>query len=236
MIPGDIDLTENLDFRKSRRKELPSLPWYISSCIINDDDNIMSIANYIVPTSTTLSYNNIYYDDNIITDISEELWINDTFINDFTSTTNSSSTTLILDNNIVEITNNGISLTNMVLYNDKPKKDIFGNIIPSKEIIPKICYEIKEKISERIPKLPWETNRNLFINECDNRIPWKKRSKFSRFNKSWELDFKPNTNPICYLEGKSSSFIRSYLNRETEDNHGYLTNMGYLRIHDAIIE
>ena len=90
MIPGDIDLTENLDFRKSRRKELPSLPWYISSCIINDDDNIMSIANYIVPTSTTLSYNNIYYDDNIITDIAEELWINDTFINDFTSTTTSS--------------------------------------------------------------------------------------------------------------------------------------------------
>ena len=230
MIPGDIDLTENLDFRKSRRKELPSLPW---SNISLNNDGIIITTNYVQPMSSLSQYNNfnIYYDD-IIT---EELWIDDSFGNHFTSTTTSSSTSTILYSNSIEtiIYNDTSSKTYKALY--KTKKDIFGNLIPSKEIIPKICYEIKEKISERIPKLPWKTNHNLFINECDNRIPWKKRSKF-RFNKSWELDFKPNTNPICYLEGKSSSFIRSYLNRETEDNHGYLTNMGYLRIHDAIIE
>ena len=233
MIAGDIDLTENLDFRKSRRKELPSLPW---SNISLNNDGIIITTNYVQPMSSLSQYNNfnIYYDD-IIT---EELWIDDSFGNHFTSTTTSSSTSTILYSNSIEtiIYNDTSSKTYKVLYNTKPKKDIFGNLMPSKEIIPKICYEIKEKISERIPKLPWKTNHNLFINECDNRIPWKKRSKFSRFNKSWELDFKPNTNPICYLEGKSSSFIRSYLNRETEDNHGYLTNMGYLRIHDAIIE
>ena len=233
MIAGDIDLTENLDFRKSRRKELPSLPW---SNISLNNDGIIITTNYVQPMSSLSQYNNfnIYYDD-IIT---EELWIDDSFGNHFTSTTTSSSTSTILYSNSIEtiVYNGTSSKTYKVLYNTKPKKDIFGNLMPSKEIIPKICYEIKEKISERIPKLPWKTNHNLFINECDNRIPWKKRSKFSRFNKSWELDFKPNTNPICYLEGKSSSFIRSYLNRETEDNHGYLTNMGYLRIHDAIIE
>ena len=27
MVPGDIDLTENLDFRKSRKATIPKIPW-----------------------------------------------------------------------------------------------------------------------------------------------------------------------------------------------------------------
>ena len=72
MIPGDIDLTENLDFRKSRRKELPSLPW---SNISLNNDGIIITTNYVQPMSSLSQYDNfnIYYDD-IIT---EELWIDD---------------------------------------------------------------------------------------------------------------------------------------------------------------
>ena len=40
---------------------------------------------------------------------------------------------------------------------------------------------------------------------------------------------------ICYLEGKSISFIRRYLNHEEEDNSSYLTNMDHIRIRNAEI-
>ena len=53
MIPGDIDLTENLDFRKSRKKEIPKLPW--------NKNNISTINESDITITLDNSANNITY-------------------------------------------------------------------------------------------------------------------------------------------------------------------------------
>ena len=68
MVPGDIDLTENLDFRKSRKAIIPKIPWeelhgnFISEDMLNtafNDDTefrITTSSSSISTTSMHISY------------------------------------------------------------------------------------------------------------------------------------------------------------------------------------
>ena len=217
MIPGDIDLTENLDFRKSRKKEIPKLPWNKNNIsTINESDITITLDNSANAIITYYNYdeygvrhNNVYYDEIL------SLYDGTTSYN-FISDNESFTTTSTL-------------LTSLRLKFNETKKDVFGNIIKKDKPIKNICWSAFNKIKEVIPIIPWKRSYNDYriysikFNNTNNKIPWE-----------ISMHIKINDNPICYLNGKSNSFIDEYFHKR--DNSNYLTDMNWLRIHDAIIE
>ena len=217
MIPGDIDLTENLDFRKSRKKEIPKLPWNKNNIsAINESDITITLDNSANAIITYYNYdeygvrhNNVYYDEIL------SLYDGTTSYN-FISDNESFTTTSTL-------------LTSLRLKFNETKKDVFGNIIKKDKPIKNICWSAFNKIKEVIPIIPWKRSYNDYriysikFNNTNNKIPWET-----------SMHIKINDNPICYLNGKSNSFIDEYFHKR--DNSNYLTDMNWLRIHDAIIE
>ena len=210
MVPGDIDLTENLDFRKSRKAIIPKIPWeelhgnFINEDMLNtafNDDTefrITTSSSSISTTSMHISYSGtrtynfyIQYDNGLF-------WHN--------IPTNSSTYTINANN----------------YY---PKKDIFGNIIKEDIPIPELCY-YDNKQEEKIPRLPYHDEPK----DCIPCLPWDYvYTPFCDF-------YKKEPDPICYLDGMSTGERRNYLRRNTIDNSKYLTDMRHIRIRDAIIE
>lgn len=215
MVPGDIDLTENLDFRKSRKATIPKIPWselhdnFISEDMINTislynfDDNTFRITTTSTSTTTGSSITtsmHISYDD-----------------------TRTDNFYIQYDNN-----DNGLFWYNIPRHsstisvnNYYPKKDIFGNTIKEEIPIPELCY-YDNKQEEEIPKLPYRDEPKEYI----SYLPWD--DAYTQF-----CDF---CDPICYLDRMSASERRDYLRRNTIDNSKYLTNMHHIRVRDAIIE
>jgi len=128
MVPGDIDLTENLDFRKSRKATIPKMPWSELHDNIISEDMLNSVT---MPISST----NIEFR---VTDSTMRITYDD-----FTTDT------LYIQYDITSAYSNIISVNNYY-----PKKDIFGNIIKEKAPIPKLCY-YSHKQEKKIPKLPY---------------------------------------------------------------------------------
>ena len=210
MVPGDIDLTENLDFRKSRKAIIPKIPWeelhgnFINEDMLNtafNDDTefrITTSSSSISTTSMHISYSGtrtynfyIQYDNGLF-------WHN--------IPTNSSTYTINANN----------------YY---PKKDIFGNIIKEDIPIPELCY-YDNKQEEKIPRLPYHDEPK----DCIPCLPWDDvYTPFCDF-------YKKKVEQICYLDGMSTGDRRDYLRRNTIDNSKYLTDMRHIRIRDAIIE
>ena len=210
MVPGDIDLTENLDFRKSRKAIIPKIPWeelhgnFISEDMLNTDFNddtefrITTSSSSISTTSIHISYSDtrtynfyIQYDNGLF-------WHN--------IPTNSSTYTINANN----------------YY---PKKDIFGNIIKEDIPIPELCY-YDNKQEEKIPRLPYHDEPK----DCIPCLPWDDvYTPFCYF-------YKKKVEQICYLDGMSAGERRNYLRRNIIDNSKYLTDMRHIRIRDAIIE
>ena len=146
MVPGDIDLTENLDFRKSRKATIPKIPWSELHDNIISEDMLNSVTMPISSTNiefrVTGSTMRITYDD-FTTDTLYIQYDNGSWYN--ISSTNSST-----DSSIISVNN---------YY---PKKDIFGNIIKEKAPIPKLPYHNEPK--DCIPYLPWD---DVYTPFCD---------------------------------------------------------------------
>ena len=209
MVPGDIDLTENLDFRKSRKATIPKIPWLELQDNIISEDMLNSVTMPISSTNiefrVTGSTMRITYDD-FTTDTLYIQYDNGSWYN--ISSTNSST-----DSSIISVNN---------YY---PKKDIFGNIIKEKAPIPKLCY-YSHKQEKKIPKLPYHDEPK----DCIPYLPWDDvYTPFCDF-------YKKKVEQICYLDGMSTGDRRNYLRRNTIDNSKYLTDMRHIRIRDAIIE
>ena len=209
MVPGDIDLTENLDFRKSRKATIPKIPWLELQDNIISEDMLNSVTMPISSTNiefrVTGSTMHITYDD-FTTDTLYIQYDNGSWYN--ISSTNSST-----DSSIISVNN---------YY---PKKDIFGNIIKEKAPIPKLCY-YSHKQEKKIPKLPYHDEPK----DCIPYLPWDDvYTPFCDF-------YKKKVEQICYLDGMSTGDRRNYLRRNTIDYSSYLTNMHHIRIRDAIIE
>lgn len=207
MVPGDIDLTENLDFRKSRKATIPKIPWLEDNIISEDMLNsvTMPISSTNIEFRVTGSTMRITYDD-FTTDTLYIQYDNGSWYN--ISSTNSST-----DSSIISVNN---------YY---PKKDIFGNIIKEKAPIPKLCY-YSHKQEKKIPKLPYHDEPK----DCIPYLPWDDvYTPFCDF-------YKKKVEQICYLDGMSTGDRRNYLRRNTIDYSSYLTNMHHIRIRDAIIE
>ena len=209
MVPGDIDLTENLDFRKSRKAIIPKIPWLELQDDIISEDMLNSVTMPISSTNiefrVTGSTMRITYDD-FTTDTLYIQYDNGSWYN--ISSTNSST-----DSSIISVNN---------YY---PKKDIFGNIIKEEAPIPKLCY-YSHKQEKKIPKLPYHDEPK----DCIPYLPWDDvYTPFCDF-------YKKKVEQICYLDGMSTGDRRNYLRRNTIDNSKYLTDMHHIRIRDAIIE
>ena len=209
MVPGDIDLTENLDFRKSRKATIPKIPWLELQDNIISEDMLNSVTMPISSTNiefrVTGSTMRITYDD-FTTDTLYIRYDNGSWYN--ISSINSST-----DSSIISVNN----------Y--RPKKDIFGNIIKEKAPIPKLCY-YSHKQEKKIPKLPYHDEPK----DCIPYLPWDDvYTPFCDF-------YKKKVEQICYLDGMSTGDRRNYLRRNTIDNSKYLTDMRHIRIRDAIIE
>lgn len=267
MIPGNIDLTENLDFRKVVKKELPQLPasWKESDSKIN-----FTTGNNIYTYTTSSTYNITYR--NLDDDYQYLTW---NTINDYTVESNTSYTISAWLNNG---TTRGTTIQNITYYNDynefeigytiseedlyddllyldhkhkykswsslnkKVEYDVFGNKKVSKEpeYIPSKPFNWRKKSEDEIEPIPWKyrSNLNYYFNDDEiESIPWKRERNHRRSMSYDDPGFNRAMGLICWLMNKSSSFIRRYFDEEDEKKTlSYLTNMSWIRVHDAVID
>lgn len=246
MIPGDIDLTENLDFRKVKKKEIPQLP---ASWNGKDKLNTLNIDNsYITSLSTSSNYTftyryNEYTEYNYWTIEDVDNYLNVTIdTNDIiTTSTWTYDSYQYFDTYTTELTTTSSSnKLRLESKSNKSKKDIFGNIIKEPEPIPEIPWKEKRKYNYDVP-IPWKRRSKQWIKyDSEPAIPWDTDDDWG-----WNNYDKPNLSRpydrakhlISWLFGKSRTFIERYFDTEDEKvDLSYLTNMSWIRVHDAVID
>ena len=247
MIPGDIDLTEKLDFRKTVKKEIPQLPdiWNkgknelsnyidtnISFTISNSDEYRITYSNDYDVTTTTYRY---------------DLRLSDWFEYNTTVTTNSTSSNSvsITGNNYYWVDSSASSLE--YVYSDnindndihfisiEDKYDVFGNKKITPKHIPKIPW--KEARTERMTSIPWN-RKDIYDDDDLWKIPrdwigWDNKDSFEfetadKYNKAINL--------ISWLSKKTKRFINDYFDIVSDKDLSYLTNMSWIRVKDAVID
>ena len=231
MITGDIDLTEKLDFRKTVKREIPKLPavWDVKNKINTD------VCNEFTISSTNITYNTI--NSNISTtnfNFTTNVYFYDDIHYEWFD-----STGLTISNpynsNILEYYN-GSTTVKVTPLKDKPEYDVFGNVKQHPEEIPKIPWS--EKSKEYASKIPWNRYNYRFYIEDDKRIPWDNKRENS--NGWFVMNSRNKTDrirsSIAWLADKTSSFINRYLNQDDNNDLNYLTNMSWIRIHDAVVD
>ena len=253
MIPGNIDLTENLDFRKVVQKEIPQLPANWKKSEINTDTGHIttitnSTTNISFNSNSTYTYRTTYYDDYeengyglINTNITSTSLDN---ISDWTgwityydrNTSVISDITFSYDDSTISY-NGGKHFK--IITKKKKEYDIFGNEkIDYVEDIPSIPWSTKER-KESIRNIPWEVYEDYGPWKLEvPSIPWDTIPRWSRV-KRFDLDSIVNRakNLICWLSDKSNRFIESYLDQEEElVDLSYLTNMNWIRVRDVVID
>ena len=250
MIPGNIDLTEKLDFRNVVKKELPQLPalWHENK-INTEDINPGQIATY-----TTFHINPMEY--TITSDEISDLYNYDTitqysiisydyrFNNDYVINTtewrprfSSTSTYISYSNNYnldtTSSTNNNL-IKIQIPYNEE--KDVFGNVINNyAKDIPKIPWNSKE--SDYYSRITWEYCKSKRFDPSSydhyDDIPWDEDDAEDKPRLYSEIDKAKHL--ISWLFDKSSTFIKNYF-ADDDTVLSYLTNMSWIRVRDAIID
>lgn len=227
MIPGNIDLTENLDFRRVVKKEVPQLPaeWKGNKAnFISNNELSININNITTNSNITLSTNTTtiirYSSETPINTYYDITWhdISDWYIEDYHYT---------MFNQITSSSNSRIRITQK-----EPERDIFGCIKEYPKEIPKIPWD--EKIEKHIAPIPWRNGYILDDYEEYDTIPWETDN-----SRTWaNLNSKTNRirDSIAWLADKSQSFIDRYLNQHDDTDLNYLTNMSWIRVSDAVID
>lgn len=254
MIPGDIDLTEKLDFRKTVRKELPQLP---DTWKGNKSNNISVDSSMITELNSSSDYSFSISSNSTITHTYRVNYA-DWFTSTSWTTINNDEDLHITNNDIIIEWNNENTLNFSLLldsesitysredkfYEPKEEVDIFGNKIVH-EYIPKIPW--KEESVERIPSIPWDSKPHGYISYKDKLISYEDNWRLPR-NWTFEDDeiediefdqsnpYKKAKHLISWLFGKSLSFIDNYLDNDKEADLSYLTNMSWIRVRDAVID
>ena len=245
MIPGNIDLTENLDFRKTVRKETPQLPatWNgnkkkpKNKLSITNGNTLYLNSTYIDTISTTYYYDNITYDwfdlntyvEPIIEDDGD--LIISTGPSSYTASYSISNTTWTISSNNTNITSNN----HVKLISSEPEYDVFGNKKRKPKEIPAIPWS-RKTYGGYSRNIPWGRQRDLSLYRryYDNRIPWEP------YMEEWDRLRMDNENKprlcIAWLKNKSLSFIREYFEPDHDSDLNYLTNMSWIRVKDAVID
>ena len=253
MIPGDIDLTQNLDFRNVRKRDIPQLPasWKGKNRLNISNDNLntyISSGGYTI----TWRYHNNYYEDYFERDSNSTTTmtirgireVNNDYQLSWTTTYDDNLDYTIyywndLDTNcITSFSSNDISSDKYV----KPEYDIFGNRIKHPEPIPKIpwgtykrdCTPIIHPIAWRRSVMKWIKYDEDYIPD----IPWDTEDYgWHHLSENLSTPIKRAKNLISWLSKKSSSFIERYFDKDDEKvDMSYLTNMSWIRVKDAVID
>lgn len=250
MVPGDIDLTENLDFRNVKRREVPQLP---ASWKGKDRLNINNVnINRYIGNSYTVTWNyNTYYeeffesDSNLTTTMTvrgiREV-SNDYQLSWTTTIDESTGSTLYYWNNDVDYITSYTS-DNVSQEYDKPEYDIFGNRIKHPKPIPKIPWSTyKRDRTPIIHPIAWKRSINKWIKYDEDYIPdipWDTEDYgwYDLSKKDLSTPIKRAKNLISWLSKKTSTFIERYFDKDDEKvDMSYLTNMSWIRVHDAVID
>lgn len=262
-VPGDIDLTQNLDFRKTVRKELPQLPdsWKgNSNKLVCDNTFITTLSSNTISLDThtgtysavnnintnirinspeITDWNNSYYGDEIqdITIRQDSMTISYNIAN-----TNDYITNIYYyDNNNHNWTSNKNKIVSISFKEQEEKYDVFGNKIKPPKEIPRIPWEGKEnKLSCSNRRIAWKKNmyyRDYLSDDYIDPIAWERAEAWGIKNKQYDLydNIERAQNLISWLFNKSRNTIRKYF-EEDEVDLSYLTNMGWIRVRDAIID
>lgn len=238
MIAGDIDLTENLDFRKTVRRELPAIPasWNGGNRINKSKTHftLSSAVNELENYNRTHSSTTVTYQ-----------------YSDWESSTNVFSTTT----GSFTISNN----TYYIRYDmDRYSNNKITNVLYDYKIPEPNCFDeyIGNEIISNESRIPWKVDE---IAEVEFRIPWISESKNNRYRiqrdipklpYGWEDEESEYISPsllldkykrakllISWLMKKSTKFIIQYLNHEEDKSDlDYLTNMNWIHVRDAIID
>ena len=256
MIPGDIDLTEKLDFRKTVKKQLPQLPqsWGKNRLNVDNSDISFSIANNDYTITTT---------DNLLT----WSYINNRNIRSRTTTTSINRTDDWIIN--IEPSNNTLSfsdswiddqLISAYYYDDgfttisfsrtstyhsddnftsfsTKKNGIFKSIIEDPiEAIP-----WGKKYKQNIRSIPWGKKYNskslYYYYDDEDRIPWEiplKTLRDNRIAKRFYDRYDRAHHLIAWFFDKTRERIRRHL--VDDDDLSYLTNMSWIRVRNAEID
>lgn len=185
MLPGDIDLTENLDFRKTVRKKVPKLP---------DNWNAKKPLNFNISDynlSSTTSYERRISDNNCYI-----LNYNNDYQFNITHTLSSYAI------NYYNINNSSTSyrFINDYTISCEDETDVFGNKIKQCTIIPDIPWDVLSKSNFK-KLIPWD---NILFNNLDyddDNIAWG----------SEEYDIKVS-NSIPWNTSKNDDTDLKYLN------------------------
>lgn len=260
MIPGDIDLTENLDFRKTVRKEIPQLPDIWQGNKLNKffkTDSAITYINRHVNTTIT-RYVDEYIADSITWNNADGFTITNTHYNNSSTVamwydyTTSINTTHTRDNSRPYVTiryDNTATSHCYIDYNDSlihvnevvDEYDVFGNKIPSIPVIPRIPWEGKHKYAPTYRDIAWRNGYDWnYDRDYDDEpsIPWKiyNRHRYWSTLPIPENEIGRAKKLISWFKDKSDRFIRRHLESEDETDLSYLTNMSWIRVKDAIID
>lgn len=249
MIPGNIDLTENLDFRNVRKRNIPQLPssWKgkpkINNFSANSDNIITTSSNNITWTysmddgsdMTIRNYRLVYHDD----------WISWNDYNEYDYLTTRTSITYTNNDDVYFSDYNTTRISNKlgIWVSKEDEYDIFGNRIKAPEVIRQMPYKFDaEKRHEHIDRICWEKYERKwtrFDPDYIPPIPWEEEDDdwFALPRKVLLTPYKRAKNFICWLRNKSRSFIENEINEgEEEVDMSYLTNMSWIRVKDAEID
>ena len=265
MIPGDIDLTQNLDFRKTVKKKIPKFPvnW--------KRKKEMKVSNNISYTNASTGIDRI--DDNITLSVYysdiEDLYNMDIIYDTIDMWTMNDSNSSSINFNYYNINDHGfydgystytvgntssasmtsyrIQTTNRFKRNNpfkvEDEYDVFGNKKNrKKEYIPSIPWRTT-KSTENIPSIPWEsyeTRKSYYGYFDDFHRSTNKRIPWTYIKPKRPYNLE-DTAPraqclISWLKDKSYRFIKNYLDRDNDADLSYLTNMGWIHVKDAVID
>jgi hypothetical protein len=123
-------------------------------------------------------------------------------------------------------------------YSKKDEYDVFGNKIKQPEQIPSIPWS-KKSHTPSILSIPWNKRKWTLRNEdYIPDIPWDVEDDWIIYNRKDDLSspVKRAKKLISWLSKKSSSFIERYFEKDEDVDTSYLTNMTWIRVHDAVID
>jgi hypothetical protein len=245
MIKGDIDLTENLDFRYDSSDKLPqklynTVPWK------EEDDSSVTTITYTIYDSISnsnisLFYNNSTYNTTIQTSIQWQ----DLNVTGWYSNSNTFNDTFIenLYNNVYHFDNSSLYEDNMITYNFEPaklystKKSIFGLPRDWDSNITKHIYDVKNAIRghkyiyEKTAKhdLRHDKHRDFDFKEpfYYDQVPWSRKKKKQNTNNSRKY----NGVRLCpWMDNMQYRIYNDYIDDLFQENDysKYLTDMAWL--------
>ena len=255
MIPGDIDLTEKLDFRKVVRKEIPQLPaeWNGKDRLSTKNNTFLNITSTVRTTTYQMrSPIQYWYDDDWNT--ISGYYDSESIIS--ANLSRRTNTYLLYDNfsiwydddyNTIEYSssaNTSTSSYRTTISYGEPERDVFGNVKITEEKIPSIPWSLtkrRDTISNR--SIVWKNDYydGLFHRFCEDeetipKIPWSIKPRRPDRDVDLTSVVGRAKNLISWLSDKSTREIENYLSDDEEVDLSYLTRMGWIRVTDAVIE